>query len=399
METAYIYKGIRSPFGRYGGSISRLRPDDMAAQLVDHITAGVDPAKIDELVFGCSNQAGEDSRNISRNVVLRSQLPQSIPAITLNRLCASGLAAVTHGMRAIQTGEQSLMVAGGVESMSRAPFVMGKADGPFGRNQTLYDTTLGNRFANKVIAEKYGTHSMAETGDELAKEVGITRDEADDYAYRSQQLYAKALADGFYQDEIMAVEVPPAHRKAAAESVNTDEHPRPQTAREKLTQLKTLFPGGVVTAGNASGINDGSAALLLGNEGMQATAGTKPMVKVLGSASVGVEPRTMGLGPVKAIKNLLNRFSLNLKDIEVIEINEAFACQVLGCLKLLEIPYDDSRVNPNGGAIAIGHPLGASGARLALTASRQLHRIQGQYAIVSLCVGLGQGEAVLLERV
>lgn len=399
MTEAYLYDGIRSAFGRYGGRLSSLRPDDLSAQLMDKLVPSGLKADIDEVVLGCSNQAGEDSRNVARNSLLASSLPETIPALTVNRLCASGLAAVAYGARTIQCMENEIVVAGGVESMSRAPIVMSKAETAFGRDHQFFDTTLGARFSNPKVLEKYGSHSMPETGDEVAREIGISRDEADAFALRSQERYAAALSDGFYDSEIASVELPQKGRRPHPDPiVNLDEHPRPNSSLEKLAKLNPLFAGGVVTAGNASGLNDGGACLLLGNRDAESKISKRPMARFLGSTSVGIRPSVMGLGPVEAIKKLLGMHSLSLKDMDVIEINEAFASQVLGCLKLLELDFADSRVNPNGGAISIGHPLGASGARLALTAARQLERTNGRYAVVSLCVGMGQGTAALFER-
>jgi acetyl-CoA C-acetyltransferase len=400
MRDAFIYAGLRTPFGRYAGGIAGVRPDNLAGQLIRKLVADDWCDHIDDVILGCSNQAGEDSRNVARNAILASGLPETISGMTVNRLCASGLAAVVDAMRAIKSEEASLIVAGGVESMSRAPFVLGKAEAAFARDPQIFDSTLGARFSNPKVLAKHGAHSMPETGDEVAKELKISRQEADEFAAASQAKYGKALATGFFAGEILPVQLPPRKKAAPHELIfSRDEHPRPETTAADLARLSSLFPGGVVTAGNASGLNDGAAMLLIGDKSAEKFLGTKPLARILGSAAVGCQPRTMGLGPVGAINKLLQRFNLDLRSIDVLEINEAFASQVLGCLKLLEIDFHDSRVNPNGGAIAIGHPLGASGARLALTTARQLQRQGGRYGIASLCVGMGQGTAVLLERV
>jgi acetyl-CoA C-acetyltransferase len=316
----------------------------------------------------------------------------------VNRLCASGLAAVVDAARAVAAGEGELYLAGGVESMSRAPFAMAKAEAPYQREVRIFDTTLGARFPNPRIVKAHGADSMPETGDNVAREQGITRDDADRFAARSQERYERARRDGFYAGEILPIEIPTG-KKTPPVRVEADEHPRPDTTLDGLARLRPLFEGGVVTAGNASGINDGAAALLVGSLWAGERAGKKPLARILASGAAGVEPRVMGIGPVRAIPKALARAGLSLADMDVIEINEAFASQVLACLKLLEVPFDDGRVNPNGGAIAVGHPLGASGARLALTAARELHRRGGRYAVVSLCIGVGQGLAVVLERV
>ncbi|MEZ4743961.1 MAG: acetyl-CoA C-acyltransferase [Bdellovibrionota bacterium] len=398
MQKAYLYPGIRSPFGRYGGCLAKVRPDDLAAQVVDSLVSNEVIPHLNEVILGCSNQAGEDSRNIARNTVLASKLTEGIPAITVNRLCASGLSAVIAAARSIQCSEANLILAGGVEHMTRAPIIMAKAEVPFARAPSIFDSTLGARFPNPRVLKQYGAHSMPETGDEVAKDLGITREAADAFAFQSQQRYAQAFERGFFKDEILPILLPKNRKSAGGdEYASVDEHPRPQSTLEKLAKLSSLQEGGVVTAGNASGLNDGAAAMFIGNENAQDILAQKPLAQILGSAAVGVAPRTMGLGPVDAIKQLLDRFSLKMSDIDIIEINEAFASQVLGCLKLLNLQADDKRLNPHGGAIAIGHPLGASGARLALTAARYLDEMNGRYAVVSLCVGMGQGVALLLK--
>ncbi len=397
---AFVFDGLRSPFGRHGGVLSRLRPDDLGAAIVRELVSrnGLAGGEIEDLVFGNTNQAGEDSRNIARHVALLAGLSTDVPGITVNRLCGSGLAALADASRCVQAGQGDLFVAGGVESMSRAPIVLSRATGAFSRGQVMEDTTLGSRFPNPRITSEFGNPSMAETADNVAGDLGISREDSDAFALASQTKYEAAKQRGFFDDEIHAVDVPAVHRKAPAERVGDDEHPRPGSSLEKLSTLRALNPDGVVTAGNASGINDGAAALLVGHADMADKLQRAPRARVVSAAVAGVEPRVMGLGPVPASRKALERAGLALKDMDVIEINEAFAPQVLGCLKLLEIGFDDDRVNPNGGAIAVGHPLGASGARLALTAMRQLEAINGRYALVSMCIGVGQGIAVVIER-
>lgn len=400
MLDAYIYDGLRTPIGRHAGQLASMRPDDMIATLLQTVVqrSPFGAAQIEDVILGCTSQAGEDSRNVARNAVLAAGLPASIPGQTVNRLCASGLAAIVDSARAISCGEGELYIAGGVESMSRAPFVIGKAESAYSRNLPVFDSTIGARFPNSVITDRYGADSMPETGDNVAVEFGISRDEADRFAAASQAKYATAKASGFYDDEILPITLP-SKPKAEPIIMKEDEHPRPSSTIENLARLKPLFPNGVVTAGNASGINDGAAALLIGNAAIGERHNATPLVRVLAGAASGVEPRVMGIGPAYAIPKALQRAGLTLADMDIIEINEAFASQVLSCLKLLNLPFDDPRVNPNGGAIAIGHPLGASGARLALTASRELHRRKARYAVVSLCIGMGQGLALVLERV
>jgi acetyl-CoA C-acetyltransferase len=400
MLDAYIYDGLRTPFGRHGGALAPVRPDDLVADVMRALVARNPwPAdQIEDVILGDTNQAGEDSRNVARNALLAAGLPVSVGGQTVNRLCASGLAAVMDAARAVTCGEGDLFIAGGVESMSRAPFVVAKSEAAFSRDFKVFDTTIGARFPNPKVLKEYGAHTMPETGDNVARECGITREQADAFALASQLKYHAALQDGFFADEILPVSVPTG-RKTPPVTVGQDEHPRPETTAATLEKLKPLFEGGVVTAGNASGINDGAAALLIGSRAAGDKVGKAPMVRIVSAAVAGVEPRVMGIGPVYAIRKALDRAGLKLSDMDIIEINEAFASQVLGCLKLLEIPIDDFRVNPNGGAIALGHPLGASGARLALTASRELGRRNARYAVVSLCIGVGQGLAVVLERI
>lgn len=400
MLNAYIYDGLRSPIGRHGGSLAAVRPDDLVAEIMRAVVAR-NPWKseqIEDVILGNTNQAGEDARNVARNALLAAGLPVTLGGQTVNRLCASGLAAVVDAARAVTCGEGELFIAGGVESMTRAPFVVAKSDAAFGRDFKVFDSTIGARFPNPKVTKEYGGHTMPETGDNVAQEFGITREESDAFALASQMKYHAALTDGFYTDEIHPISVP-SGRKTPPVLVDKDEHPRPETTAAMLEKLKPLFEGGVVSAGNASGINDGAAALLVGSRSAGERAGKAPMVRILSAAVAGVDPRIMGIGPVYAIRKALQRANLTLNDMDIIEINEAFASQVLGCLKLLEINFKDCRVNPNGGAIAIGHPLGASGARLALSASRELARRNGRYAVVSLCIGVGQGLAVVIEKI
>jgi acetyl-CoA C-acetyltransferase len=401
MLEAFIYDGLRSPIGRHAGKLAPLRPDDLAAEVIKEVVARnkIDAAQISDVVLGCVNQAGEDSRNVARFAALLSGLPPTTPGVTVNRLCASGLQAVVDAARAVTVGEGDLYIAGGVESMSRAPYVFSKADSPYSRDVKMFDTTIGSRFPNAKVVKQFGNHSMPETGDNVAKEFGVSREQADEFALASQQKYAKAEAEGFYKGEIHAVSLPSKKKDAPATVVDADEHPRRDSTLESLQKLKPLFEGGVVTAGNASGVNDGAAALLVGSKPWGAKNNRKPLAKILSAASAGVEPRIMGVGPAYAIPLALQRAGLKLKDMDIIEINEAFASQVLGCLRLMDVDFKDPRVNPNGGAIAIGHPLGASGARLALTVARELQQSGGRYAAVSLCIGVGQGLAVILERV
>ncbi len=400
MLNAYIYDGLRSPIGRHAGELASVRPDDLVAMVMQKLLekTGVPGADIEDVILGDTNQGGEDSRNVARNALLLAGLPVTVAGQTVNRLCASGLGAVIDSARAITCGEGDLYIAGGVESMSRAPFVMAKAESAYSRDVNIYDTTIGSRFPNKKLIAQYGGHSMPETGDNVAVEFGITREQADLFAAQSQAKYQQAKQDGFFNDEITPIEVFQG-KKLPPKLVTEDEHPRPSSTLEALSKLKPLFEGGVVTAGNASGINDGAAALLVGSELAGQKYGLKPMAKILSAAAAGIEPRIMGAGPIEAIKKAVARAGLRLDDMDIIEINEAFASQVLSCLKGLDIDFNDPRVNPNGGAIAIGHPLGASGARLALTVSRELIRRNKKYAVVSLCIGVGQGLAMVIENV
>jgi acetyl-CoA C-acetyltransferase len=400
MEHAYVYDGLRTPIGRHAGGLAPVRPDDLLAGVIKTLVDRnpFKSADYEDAVIGCTNQAGEDARNVARHAALLAGLPTGIGGLTVNRLCGSGLAAVVDTARATSCGQGELFVAGGVESMSRAPFVMAKAESPYSREAKLFDSTIGARFPNPRIAKNFGQDTMPETADNVARDYAIGRAESDRFALASQEKYARAKAAGFYEQELLPVSVPGA-RKGTDTVIAQDEHPRPNTTMERLAELRPLFAGGVVTAGNASGINDGAAALIIGSKRAGEKAEKAPIARVVSAAIAGVEPRVMGLGPVPASKKALERAGLSLKEMDVIELNEAFASQVLGCLKLLELGFDDARVNPNGGAIAIGHPLGASGARLALTAIRQLHKTGGRYALVTMCIGVGQGIAAIFERV
>lgn len=406
MTDAYLIDGGRTPIGALGGALSRVRTDDLAAHAIARLVAQVaaaapafDPAAIDDVVLGCANQAGEDNRNVARMAALLAGLPVTVPGETVNRLCASGLSAVGQGARAIRTGEQSLVIAGGVEGMTRAPYVLSKGGAPFARDQQLVDTTLGWRFVNPRMQAAHGTDSMGETAEHVAAEHGISRADQDAFALRSQQKAAAARAAGRLAEEIWPVELP--QRKGPPVVVADDEFLRPDTTREGLAALRPAFRHdgqGSVTAGNSSGLNDGAAALLLGSAAAVAALGVAPLARVVAAASAGVPPRVMGVGPVPATRKVLALAGLTLDQVDVIELNEAFAAQALACLRLLGVSDDDPRVNPNGGAIALGHPLGMSGARLALTAARQLRRTGGRYALCTMCIGVGQGYALLLER-
>ena len=400
MLDAYIYEGLRTPFGRHAGALSKVRPDDLLADVLKNLMSksAFKPEQVEDLVVGCANQAGEDSRCVARHAGLVAGLPIETPGTVLQRNCASGLDALVHAAHAITAGEGDVFLVGGVESMSRAPFVMGKSESAFGRDVKLYDSTIGPRFSNPKLTKRFGDPQMPQTADNLAREYEISREAADKFAARSQQCYAIAKGEGFYAGEISPVELP-ASRKGPVPPVSEDEHPRPGTDVDALAKMRPLYEGGVTTAGNASGVNDGAVALVLGSKAAGDKAGVKPLARVIASAAAGVPPHIMGIGPVAASQKALARAGLTIKDMDVIEINEAFAVQVLSCLKGLGVAADDSRVNPNGGAIALGHPLGASGARLGLTAARQLQRTGGRYALVSLCIGGGQGMAAILERV
>ena len=401
MLDAYLYDGIRTPIGRHAGKLASVRPDDLAGEAIAEVVKrnGVKPEEISDVILGCVTQAGEDCRNVARFAALMAGLPPTTPAVTVNRLCASGLQAVTDAARAITAGEGDLYIAGGVESMSRAPFVIGKSDSPWSRDVKMYDTTIGSRFTNPKFKKLYGDQAMPETGDNVAKDFNVSREQADEFALASQKKYAKAEAEGFYKGEIMPISLAAKKKDAPPTVVDADEHPRRDSTMESLAKLKPLYEGGVVTAGNASGVNDGAAALIIASRKWGEKNGKKPIAKILSAASAAVEPRIMGVGPAYAIPKALERAGgLTLGDLDVIEINEAFASQVLACLRLMNVDFKDPRVNPNGGAIAIGHPLGCSGARLALTVARELQQSGGKYAAVSLCIGVGQGLAVILER-
>lgn len=399
MVDAFLIDGVRSPFGRHAGVLASIRPDELVAQTIAALLARHPAAaeRVEEVVLGCTNQAGEDSRNVARFAALLAGLPERVGGVTVNRLCASGLQSVVDTARAVRAGEGELYVAGGVESMTRAPFALAKSAQPFGRDAQIFDTTIGARFPNPRFLAKFGADTMPQTGDNVAREFDVSRTEADAIAYRSQSRYEKARAEGFFKGEIVTVNV--AGAKGATVPVEGDEHPRPETTLETLAKLKPLAPDGVVTAGNASGINDGAVALLIGSQRAAESLGRKPLARIVAAAAAGVPPRIMGVGPAYAIPKALERAKLRLADIDVIEINEAFASQVGACLRLTKLPLDDARVNPNGGAIAVGHPLGASGARVLLTCARELQRRGGRYGVASLCVGLGQGLAVVIERV
>ena len=401
MEEAFICDGIRTPIGRYGGALAGVRTDDLAAIPIKTLmerNSGVNWETVNDVILGCANQAGEDNRNVARMAALLSGLPHTVPGATVNRLCGSGLDAVGIAARAIKSGEQNLVIAGGVESMSRAPFVMGKATSAFSRNAETFDTTIGWRFVNKLMLEQYGTDSMPETAENLAAEFNISREDQDAFAWRSQQKSGQAMESGRLGEEIVPVSIP--QRKGEPLIVDQDEHPRPETKLEKLGKLTTPFrENGCITAGNASGVNDGAAALIIASETMATKQKLSPVARVVGMATAGVEPRIMGYGPVPATQKLLELTGVSLDKIGIIELNEAFAAQALAVTRALDLADDDQRVNPNGGAIALGHPLGMSGARLALTAVKELQLRRERYALCTMCIGVGQGIAMLIERV
>lgn len=402
MTDAFICDAVRTPIGRYGGGLSRVRADDLGAVPLRALLArnpGVDPKAIEEVFFGCANQAGEDNRNVARMSLLLAGLPASVPGVTLNRLCASGLEAVGAAARAVRLGEMGLAIAGGVESMSRAPFVMGKAGSALDRGQTIEDTTMGWRFVNPALTAAYGTETMPRTAENLAEDHGITREDQDAFALRSQQRAAAAQQQGWFDDEIIPVTVP-GKRRGETETCARDEHLRPDTTLEALSSLKPLFgPAGTVTAGNASGINDGAAAIFIASEEAARRHGLVPRARILGMASAGVEPRVMGIGPVPATRKLMAQLNLGIGDFDAIELNEAFSSQALAVLRGLGLPDDAEHVNPHGGAIALGHPLGMSGARLALTLVRQLEATGAKRGLATLCIGVGMGLALAVERV
>ncbi|AEG51080.1 beta-ketoadipyl CoA thiolase [Sphingobium chlorophenolicum L-1] len=402
MTEAFICDAVRTPIGRYGGILAKVRADDLGAlpmkALIER-NPGLDAAAIEEVFYGCANQSGEDNRNVARMSLLLAGLPHTIPGVTLNRLCASGLEAVGAAARAIRSDEIGLAIAGGVESMSRAPFVMGKADGAFGRNQKLEDTTMGWRFVNPALDALYGTEAMPRTGENVAEDYRISRADQDEFALRSQQRAVAAQQSGFHAEEIIAVIVPGRKRGETVE-VSVDEHPRADASLEALQKLKPLFgPEATVTAGNASGINDGAAAMIVASEAAVKAHGLNPRARILGMASAGVEPRVMGIGPVPAARKLMARLGLSIEDFDAIELNEAFASQSLAVLRNLGLPDDAPHVNANGGAIALGHPLGMSGARLAMTVVHQLEKSGGKRGLATLCIGVGMGLALAVERV
>ena len=399
-QHAYIVDALRTPFGRYGGALASVRTDDLAAIPIAALLArqrSLDWAAIDDVIYGCANQAGEDNRNVARMAALLAGLPESVPAVTVNRLCGSGLDALGSAARAIRAGEAALMIAGGVESMSRAPFVMPKAESAFSRSNAVYDTTIGWRFVNRLMKERFGIDSMPETAENVARDFGIEREAQDRMALASQRKALAAQQSGLFAAEITPVSI--AQKKGDPIIVDRDEHPR-ETSLEALAKLKPIVrPDGTVTAGNASGVNDGACAMLVASDAALAKHGLTPRARVLGMATAGVAPRIMGIGPAPATRKVLAQCGLRLEDIDVIELNEAFAAQGLAVLRDLGLADDDERVNPNGGAIALGHPIGASGARLATTAVNELHRRGGRYALCTMCIGVGQGIAVVLERV
>ncbi|GAA5559691.1 beta-ketoadipyl-CoA thiolase [Acinetobacter schindleri] len=401
LKNAYIIDAIRTPFGRYAGGLAPVRADDLGAVPIKALmqrNPNVDWKQVDDVIYGCANQAGEDNRNVGRMSALLAGLPYQVPATTINRLCGSSLDAIAIAARAIKADEANLVIAGGVESMSRAPYVMGKSDTAFGRSQKIEDTTMGWRFINPKLKELYGVDTMPQTAENVAEQFNVNRADQDQFALVSQQRTASAQAKGFFSKEIVAVEIP--QRKGDAVVIDTDEHPRASTTLEGLSKLKPVVKAdGSVTAGNASGINDGAAALLIASDEAVQAYNLKPRAKIIASTAVGVEPRIMGFAPAPAIKKLLKQANLTLDQMDVIELNEAFAAQALAVTRDLGLPDDSNKVNPNGGAIALGHPLGASGARLVTTALNQLEQTGGHYALCSMCIGVGQGIALIIERV
>ncbi|MFP0549627.1 3-oxoadipyl-CoA thiolase [Acinetobacter baumannii] len=401
LKNAYIIDAIRTPFGRYAGGLAPVRADDLGAVPIKALmqrNPNVDWEQVDDVIYGCANQAGEDNRNVGRMSALLAGLPYQVPATTINRLCGSSLDAIAIAARAIKAGEANLVIAGGVESMSRAPYVMGKSDSAFGRSQKIEDTTMGWRFINPKLKELYGVDTMPQTAENVAEQFNVNRADQDQFALVSQQRTASAQAKGFFSKEIVAVEIP--QRKGDAIVIDTDEHPRASTTLEALSKLKPVVKAdGTVTAGNASGINDGAAALLIASDDAVQAYNLKPRAKIIASTAVGVEPRIMGFAPAPAIKKLLKQANLTLDQMDVIELNEAFAAQALAVTRDLGLPDNSDKVNPNGGAIALGHPLGASGARLVTTALNQLEQTGGRYALCSMCIGVGQGIALIIERV
>jgi 3-oxoadipyl-CoA thiolase len=401
MMDAFICDAVRTPIGRYGGALAAVRADDLAAIPIAALlkrNPSLEPAAVDEVLLGCANQAGEDNRNVARMALLLAGLPVSVPGATINRLCGSGLDALAMAARIVRAGEAEVVIAGGVESMSRAPFVIPKADAAFSRAAAIYDSTIGWRFVNPRLEKLYGTDSMPETGENVAAQFHIGRADQDRLALRSQQRTAAAYARGFFANELLAVEIP--QRKGRSVSITRDEHPRPETTLEQLAALATPFrDDGTVTAGNASGVNDGACALLVASAEAALRLNLTPRARIVAAATAGVEPRIMGMGPVPATRRVLALARLTLEQMDVIELNEAFASQALAVLRQLGLPDDAAHVNPNGGAIALGHPLGMSGARLATTATWQLAAVRGRYALCTMCIGVGQGIALVLERV
>jgi 3-oxoadipyl-CoA thiolase len=395
---AYLLDYVRTPIGRFAGSLASVRPDDLAALTISTVVAssGIDPEHIDDLYYGDANQAGEDNRNVARMASLLAGLPVEVPGSTVNRLCGSGMEAIGLASRAIKVGAADIVIAGGVESMSRAPKVLAKAQTPYDRSVQMHDSTIGWRFVNPMMRERFGTDEMPGTAENVASDFSISREDQDAFALRSQQRTAAATARGFYAGELIPVEVP--QRRGDPIVVDTDEHPRPDTTIEKLTRLRPIFEGGTVTAGNASGINDGAAAAVVVSERVLDELGATPLARIVAMATAGVAPRIMGMGPVPATRKLLERTGVSLADIDAIELNEAFAAQSLACLRELGLPDDAEHVNPNGGAIAIGHPLGMSGARLVGTVARETAHRDGRYGLATMCIGVGQGIAMLLER-
>jgi acetyl-CoA acyltransferase len=400
MTDVFICDAIRTPFGRYGGTLAGIRADDLAAIPIRALmerNQGVDWQAVDDVIFGCANQAGEDNRNVARMALLLAGLPKEVPGSTINRLCGSSMDAVAVAARAIKSGETDLMIAGGVENMSRAPFVLGKADTAFSRNAEIFDTTIGWRFVNPLMKSKYGVDSMPETAENVAEDFDVSREDQDAFALRTQQRWAKAHSAGFFADEVIPVSIP--QKKGDPKAFIADEHPRPETTLDVLTKLKPVVkPEGTVTAGNASGVNDGSCALLLASADAVKKFGLTPHARILGTAAAGVAPRVMGFAPAPATRKVLAKTGLALSAMDVIELNEAFASQALAVIRDLGLADDAAHVNPNGGAIAIGHPLGASGARLITTAISQLRKTGGKYALCTMCIGVGQGIATVLER-
>ena len=401
MEEAYLCDGIRTPIGRYGGVLSGIRADDLASIPIKTLmerNSGVDWESVDDVILGCANQAGEDNRNVARMASLLSGLPHTVPGATVNRLCGSGLDAIGIAARAVKSKEQQLVIAGGVESMSRAPFVMGKSSEAFSRSAEIFDTTIGWRFVNEIMKKQYGAESMPETAENLAAEFNISRNDQDEFALRSQQKAAKAITIGRLKEEIVPIKIP--QKKGEIFFVDQDEHPRLDSKLENLLKLPTPFrEDGSITAGNSSGVNDGAAAVIVSSEKKSLEHNLNPLARIVGMATAGVEPRIMGFGPVPATKKLLISTGIKLDKVGIIELNEAFAAQALSVTRALNLEDDDERINPNGGAIALGHPLGMSGARLALTAMRELHSKKERYALCTMCIGVGQGISMLLERI